>query len=207
LLEHAETVLWRVVSERVLEAASGKVEAITIGIDVNDGPGGAHAELVAVYDVAKRCIARWTGKSYPTSSQEDTLVHVVDLDSHLLEIADERVLVLGCHDLNMFSPRGRANQAENGLRRKRCDAMRALVAKFRPTVVLQHPHSTDTPNIWRLPWLSLAKDTPSLHAWASGIAYYSWGDRERAELARVLDLTKSDATQVLDVVLRSSAYG
>lgn len=35
--------------------------------------------------------------------------------------------------------------------------MHARVARFRPTVMLQHPHSTDTPNIWRMPWESLAR--------------------------------------------------
>jgi hypothetical protein len=122
-------------------------------------------------------------------------------------MAGERVLVLGCHDLNMFSPRGRANQAPDGLRRRRCDAMRTRVVGFKPTIVLQHPHSTDTPNIWRLPWLSLTKEVPTIRAWASGIAYYSWGEGERADLSRVLALTKSDDQQVVDLVLDADAYG
>jgi hypothetical protein len=207
VIDHAAQVLAGVVTERLFDAATGKTDVLTIGIDVVQGSGGSHAELVAVYDVAKRRLVRWTGKSYPTSNQEQTLVHVVDLDTHLLEMAGERVLVLGCHDLNMFSPRGRANQAPDGLRRQRCDLMRTRVVGFKPTIVLQHPHSTDTPNIWRLPWLSLAKAVPTIRTWASGIAYYSWGEGERADLSRVLDLTKSDGQQVVDVVLDATAYG
>ncbi len=206
LRKHAERVLGRVVTDSVLRAARERTAVLTIGIDVLDGPDGIHAELVAVYDVRGGKLVRWTGKSYPTPSQEQTLVHAVDLDTHLIEIAGERALVLGCHDLNMFSPRGRANQAPNGLRRKRCDAMKARVAKFRPTVVLQHPHSTDTPNIWRLPWLTLAKEVPSIKSWASGLAYFSWNGSERADLPRVLELTKSDDS-IVDIVLDAAGYG
>ncbi len=207
LTKAAETVLARVVTDRVLKAAASKTHVLTIGIDLMGGPGDVHAELVAVYDVSTGRIVRWTGKSYPTSNQENTLLHVVDLDTHLLEVAGERVLVLGCHDLNMFSPRGRANQSPTGLRRLRCDAMKARVEKFRPTVVLQHPHSTDTPNIWRLPWLTLAKEVPSVRTWASGIAYYrAWGNGVRADIKRVLAQTKSKEG-VNDVLLNASSYG
>jgi len=207
LTAHAAKYLRTVVTDRVLRAATGKVDVLTIGIDLHYEAELTHAELVAVYDVARRRIVRWTGKSYPTGKQEQTLVHVVDLDTHLLEIAGERVLVLGCHDLNMFSPRGHANQSPGGLRRQRCDDMRRKVARFRPTTVLQHPHSTDTPNIWRMPWLSLAREVPSIRAWGSGIAYYSWRENNRADLDRVLDLTKSDPHDVADIVLNAADYG
>jgi hypothetical protein len=207
LVGEAERQLGRVLTDKVYRAAAGKTDVLTLGIDLFDDDAPQHVELVAVVDISKRKIVRWTGKSYPTSNQERTLVHVADLDTHLLEVADERVLVLGCHDLNMFSPRGHANQSPDGLRRGRCDEMKRRVARFKPTVVLQHPHSTDTPNIWRMPWLSLARDAPSIKAWASGIAYYSWGGKVRSKLDRVLDMTKSDPTSVVDVVLDARAYG
>jgi len=89
-------------------------------------------------------------------------------------LAGERVLILGCHDLNMFSARAIANQRPDGARRQRCDLMAGLVRHFKPTVVLQHPHSTDTPNIWRMPWACLARDYPSVRCYASGIGYYAW---------------------------------
>lgn len=201
----AERQLRGVVSARVLDAARGKMDVLTIGIDLVDSRRAEHAELVAVYDVKARRLVRWTGKSYPTSNQERTLVHCTDLSTHLLEIAQERVLVLGCHDLNMFSPRGHANQSPDGTRRLRCNDMRELAASFRPTIVLQHPHSTDTPNIWRMPWMSLARELPTVRAWASGVAYFSRNGAPRAPLARVLELTKADAS-VVDIVVRSNAY-
>ena len=207
LEEEAERRLAKVVTDRVYRAATGKVDVLTIGIDLRDDDAAEQAELVAVVDVAKRGIVRWTGKSYPTGKQERTLVHVVDLGTHLLEIADERVLVLGCHDLNMFSPRGHANQTPGGLRRERCDEMRRVVARFKPTIALQHPHSTDTPKIWRMPWLSLVREVPSIRAWASGIAYYAWGGTVRSDITRVLDQTRSSARDVLDIVVDASDYG
>jgi len=205
LAKYAAQVLSRVVTDRVLRAAAGKADVLTIGIDIVDGPDNRHAELVGVFDVGKKKLVRWTGKSYPTGDQESTLLHVTDLDSHLLRIAGERVLVLGCHDLNMFSPRGRANQSPDGPRRERCDEMRAKVASFKPTFVLQHPHSTDTPNIWRMPWLSLARDVPSVHTWASGIAYYNNRGKRRAPLRRVQEQTRSEHG-VTDIVIDPKGY-
>ena len=121
LEKHALPTLSRTVTSRVLKAATGKVDVLTIGIDlVSDERKGhnEHAELVVIYEIASRRVF-WTGKSYPTFGQERDLVQVVDLRTHLRRVAGERVLVLGCHDLNMFSPRGRASQ-KPGDRRQRC---------------------------------------------------------------------------------------
>jgi hypothetical protein len=203
LVAAAERVINRVVTKRVLVAAADRVEVLTIGIDLFADPDPKHVELVAVFDVGAAKLVQWTGKSYPTSRQEKTLVQVVDLDTHLLSIAGERVLVFACHDLNMFSPRGRAKQDPQGVRRKRCDAMVAKVQKFRPSVVLHHPHSTDTPNIWRLPWSSLQRAIPSVKLWASGIGYYNPHGPPRAPLMRVLQFTQSGEA-CLDITTHAS---
>lgn len=187
---HAERVLWKALTEQVMKAARGKIDVLTIGIDLL-----GHAELVAVYEFATRRVF-WTGKSYPTSDQEPHLVQVVDLGTHLLEVAGERVLVLGCHDLNMFSPRGRASQARGGRRWNRCENMRDLARRFKPTIVLQHPHSTDSPNIWRTAWSGLVREFPGLKAWASGIAYFAWQGRPRGRLDSVLSATQGGAPSV-----------
>jgi len=183
--EAAELTVRRVVTNRVLRTAAGKGESLTIGIDLSS-QNGLHAELVAFIRCADGRILRWTGKSYPTKGQERTLIQIVDLESHCLRFRGERVLILGCHDLNMFSPRGRINQSSAGNRRKRCDAIRRVVSKFRPTVILQHPHSTDSPRIWLLPWSSLAETcNPALKDWASGICFYHKGGA-RSTLRKVL---------------------
>jgi hypothetical protein len=188
------------VTKEVLAIAKVRTRVLTIGVDlISDAE---HAELVAVIDCGSGEIVRWTGKSYPTGEQEALLVQVADVDSHLLEIAEEKVLVLGCHDLNMFSSRARANQNPNGVRRRRCDAMARAAARFRPTTVLQHPHSTDTPNIWRMPWSCLARDYPTVRTYASGIGYFRWNGKLRRPLREVLEGTRSTAG-VLDLVVNS----
>ncbi|MGO9122885.1 MAG: hypothetical protein ACLQPD_35350 [Desulfomonilaceae bacterium] len=192
---HAEKVLRKVLTERVLNAAHEKTEVLTIGIDVSSDHRPEHAELVAVCELASRSV-HWTGKSYPTGYQERHLVQVADIQTHLLELAGERVLVLGCHDLNMFSPRARANQAQGSLRWKRCEAMERLVKRFSPTVVLHHPHSTDSPNIWRTAWTGVIREFPDLKAWASGIAYFNWGGFPRGELDKVLAATHGGVATV-----------
>lgn len=68
--------------------------------------------------------------------------------------------------------------------------------------MLQHPHSTDSHRIWRMPWSGLVKDTPSIKSWGSGIGYHNWDKAPRMELERVLQFTKSD--DVRDIVIRPS---
>lgn len=200
LTRAAQPVLDACLSKPVLARARTKTRVLTIGVDLEGDD--ADAELVAVVDCDSGNVVRWTGKSYPTGYQESRLVQVADVGSHLVEIADERVLVLGCHDLNMFSARARANQSEDGQRRQRCDAMAKAAARFKPTVVLQHPHSTDTPNIWRMPWACLTRDFPSVRSYASGIGYFRWNGEPRSSLSEVLQGTRS-ATGVFDVIVRS----
>jgi hypothetical protein len=110
------------------------------------------------------------------------------------------VLVLGCHDLNMFSPRVRARVIKGGERWQRCERMREVVRQFRPTLVLHHPHATDTWRTWRMPWLSLAKDHPQVTDWVSGICYYRGGQPPRASLDDVLTRTTSAPQSTLDLV-------
>ena len=166
-----------VITQDVFEAATGVVDVITIGLDLNAGktPRYPHAELVFLFKVPSGERIGVTGKSYPLASQEHTLVHASDLASHFMEAAGERVLVLGCHDLNLFSPRAYANQRPEGARRERTDAFQLLAKKFGPTVVLQHPHTTDTPRIWSAAWGPITRAFDGLKGWASGITYWNHG--------------------------------
>ncbi len=38
---------------------------------------------------------------------------------------------------------------------------------------MQHPHTTDTPNIWNLAWKTVEKEFPYVKHYASGIKYYN----------------------------------
>ncbi len=85
---------------------SGGPRVVTIGLDLTASPRNNffEAELVAVYDLAEKAVIAWTGKSYPTTYQEESLFQVKDIETHFVRIGSQRILVLGCHDLNIFSP-------------------------------------------------------------------------------------------------------
>ena len=218
LVPHAHKVLKRILTAEVLSAARDRADFLTLGIDLNRDKGkhkmdrlprGIHAELVAVVETASGEVMRWTGKSYSLGWQEKTLVHETDLGSHLLRCGKERVLVLGCHDLNMFSNRSYANQKPDGPRRERCNRMRQLAREFRPTVILDHPHSTDSPRIWSTAWggllqlLSRQGDRKAV-SYASGIGYYNDLENPRRELRDVLAGTSCGGNHLLDVVVKGS---
>ncbi len=187
----------------VLRAARDRVNTITLGVDLGEpGTDQPHAELVGVYDVQRDAFVRWTGKSYPTPFQQHSLVHVTNLGSHLVKIHSERVLILGCHDLNMFSGRAWANQKPGSHRRVRCAEMRKVAAQFQPTVVLHHPHSTDSSRIWSVGWGGVKKREKTVRAWASGIHYHNGGGgKPRTSLESVLRATASGDPHVIDVVV------
>lgn len=215
LLPDACKAVGRVLTPRVVDAARGRAEYLTLGVDLNDRSGkrklergarGTHAELVAIVDIAKGEPVQWTGKSYPVSQQERTLVQEVDLDSHLFRCETERVLVLGCHDLNMFSPRAKANMIDGSDRQRRSESMRRLARKFRPTMILHHPHTTDSPRIWSTAWSGARKVLPrkdgGRHVWASGIAYYNGGEARRGTLRGVREATRCCDEDVVDICVR-----
>ena len=211
-----EKALWRVVTEEVLIAARPRARFLTVGVDLNnlgvkartgEYAHDTHVEMVAVVDTDSGKIVCCTGKSYPVNWQEKTLVQETNLESHLFRWGKKYVLVLGCHDLNMFSNRAYNNQNQKGLRRKRCDKMRKLVKKFKPAIILQHPHSTDSPRIWSTAWSGASQWLPSGHTYASGIAYYREENENEEEneprvcLNDVLTGTRCCDSHVLDVIV------
>lgn len=200
LIAYAEPILGRVLTRQVCRAAAAKVDVVTLGVDLGEPPE-PHAELVAVYDLRSGRV-HWTGKSYPTAAQEASLVRAPMLRQHLIRTNGERVLVLGCHDLNMFSGRSWSNQARGGARRRCCRTMRRLAKAFRPTVVLQHAHSTDSPNIWRTAWAGLRAELPTVVVWASGIDYSRPHGRRRGSLPAVLAAT-AGAGHSIDIVVNA----
>ena len=201
LVPFAEKALWQVVDEDIRTKLRQRSRFLTVGVDlVRDGQskvgGGSdtRAELVGVVDLDESEIVRWTGKSYPVPRQEErVLVQETHLESHLLSVAGHRVLVLGCHDLNVFNGRARAN-AKNA-RRKRRRKMETLARRFKPTMVLHHPHQTDSRTIWRQGWSGLQGALAFDGPYASGIAYFP--DPKKSSKAR----------GHLDDVLRKTAGG
>lgn len=88
---------------------------LTIGIDSyknkislsNVSIRQPHVEIVTLLDL-KTNKYYLTGKSYPTPGQENGLVRFQDLKTHFVDLPIGKVLILGCHDLNVFNPRGTA---------------------------------------------------------------------------------------------------
>jgi hypothetical protein len=160
----------------------------TIGIDGSNNIG-THVELVAIYDLRKCEVIHWTGKFYPTEGQNARLVKINDLTSHFVDLNKKRVLILGCHDLNVFNPRGQASANPAGWKKTKADQFINLCKEFDPEIILQHPHTTDSSNIWNSAWRQVEKDFPNIQHYASGIKYYRRGG-ERERLHKVLEKTK-----------------
>ena len=159
LHEAGSRAVKKCLTDNVLKRARRQARYLTLGVDFNDTEQKAsnrtHAELVAVVDTKLGEVIHWTGKSYPTGSPNDqsrTLVQA-PLKTHLFQSREDKVLFLGCHDLHMFSDRGKPLQQ----REKRKQDMRALAKEFSPNIVLHHPHTTYSPKVWDSAWGSLKK--------------------------------------------------
>lgn len=210
IIPFAQQAIDKVLTKEILKKARSRAKFLTFGVDLNYGGRGKntsehslsrpHAEVVAVVDTVSKKVVHWTGKSYPLNSQENKLVCVDDLKSHLFRNGKDRVLILGCHDLTIFN--NRAYENAKGTRKKRAKKMRMLTKEFKPTIILQHPHSTDTHRTWAQPWKiasdSLA-DKHDKHIYASGIAYYNGEEGCRRKLADVLNGTRCCDKHVVDV--------
>ena len=163
----------------------------TIGIDgLNPKNYNQRIELVAIYDLMNEKIIRWTGKSYATNEfQKRNLISIKDFNSHFIQVNGDSILVLGCHDLNIFSPRGNKIRKPDSWKGIIASEMKKLCKKYKPSIVLQHPHTTDTPNIWNNAWITLQQELPYVKHFASGIKFYN-ENGVRGDLKTVLAKTK-----------------
>ena len=138
LIKEAEKHL-SVLLDDGLNKRLGKIaDFISIGIDsfkekvstTQNFIGKPHIELACMVDL-RNLKFYWTGKSYPTTTQERGLVRITDFKSHFFKLAGiGKVMVLACHDLNMFNNR---NMKNTGAWRKRMKhEFRALAKKERP---------------------------------------------------------------------------
>ena len=200
LIAAAQPSVTALLSQRVVSAAARCTQYLTLGIDLV-WEDGLHGELVAIVDVAAGTVAHWTGKSFPSAAQSYRLIQVAGLQSHCFDGADERVLVLGDHDLSIYNPRARKSLDQGSLRGRRCQEMDALLSRYQPTMVLQHPHNMDSPQLFSQEWKQLLKQVPSISCWASGIAYCSRdeGEAPLRSLDEVLQGARS-AREVVDVI-------
>lgn len=160
----------------------------TIGID-GSNTAKRKIELVAVYDLKNEEVIKWTGKFYPTEVQKRNLIKINDLDTHFIELNNQKVVILGCHDLNVFSPRGQKKAKPDGWRKQKADEFINLCKKFEPEIILQHPHTTDVPKTWSPAWQKVEKEFPYVKHYAGGIKYYR-KEGTRGDIGKVLEKTK-----------------
>lgn len=178
------------ICRNTFEKSKEIADYITIGIDSQNPNNNQHIELVAIFNLKKSKVIHWTGKFYPTEGQKRGLIKINDLNTHFIQLNNQKIVILGCHDLNVFSPRGHAVAKLGGWKRKTADNFRKLCQEFEPDIILQHPHTTDTPNIWNLAWKTVEKEFPHVKCYASGIKYYYDDGHPRGPLNKVLEKTK-----------------
>ncbi|MBI4614052.1 MAG: hypothetical protein HY720_10625 [Planctomycetes bacterium] len=211
-------VLWReaklavdsVLTERLRSKLLKVTDAVTLGVDsfkttvsvASEQIRDLHIELVYLVDLRTGRRHR-TGKSYPTGGQDRGLLRTVDLGSHFCEFDGETVLLLGCHDLKAFEPRGIAN-ARGWRRGVMCD-WRAEVERRRPTVVIHHPHTTDTARTWCHAWAGLSKIAPGIRLCASAGRHHDQKHAPRHPISKVLASTVGGTA--LDLVMRVEPPG
>jgi hypothetical protein len=192
LVSEAEKGVFDFLLSKELQAALSRAcNFLTLGVDAKhyDPTYGTHAELVGVYDTDQHRFLGWTGKSYPVQHQTRSLMYCKDLESHFIKLDNVSVMVLGCHDLNIFSPRSRASASRGSYKDRVMAQMDHLVRKYQPEVVLHHPHSTDSPRIWQTAWSGVRQSIPSCHTYSSGIFYGFRGNPPRGRLDKVLAST------------------
>ncbi|MBN2256906.1 MAG: hypothetical protein JW704_03670 [Anaerolineaceae bacterium] len=175
-------------------------DSITIGIDT-DKPDIStssqqirylHSELVALLDL-RTGKYHWTGKTLPTAGQEKGLVRIENLSSHFIDIGYGKVMILGCHDLAIFSERGKKTTFNPW--RKRVREEFTILAKIEaPIFVLHHPHTTDSSMTWKACWNCINEELPTVKNYVGAGVYYYPDGESRDNLASVLTNTKMGST-------------
>ena len=182
LIKEAEKCARFVLSGGLGEKLREVTDYLTLGIDsykeeistTKNIINQLHIELVFLIDLRSNKF-EWTGKSYPTSSQQNGLVRIADLKKHFFDLEDVgKLMILGCHDLTVFNPR---SQTAKGWRKEINKAFKELADEEKPVCVLQHPHTTVKVRTWLNAWSCLGELLPSVTRYASAGRYYE-SDRE-----------------------------
>lgn len=183
---------WETLPVKTKRKLQSSVKYITFGIDSNNINENDRViqciQFVALFDTSKSKVIHWIGKSYPTSyDQKNRLIEFEDLSTHFVKVNKETICLLGCHDLKIFSPRAKAIAGEERLRKiKQFDK---LMKQFKPNLILQHPHNTDTYKIWNTEWKTIEKKYPFVTEYVSAIRYFNNGHKKRGTMNSVLDKT------------------
>lgn len=224
LVEEAKKCAKSVLSNDLANRLRECTDYVTLGVDSKEHRENLkkpHIELVLVFDLRHdppRCTF-WTGKSYPLSKQQNGLVRISDLQTHFAVFDGEKVMILGCHDLKMFDPRHYKRNGMNDWRKSIIKDFHTLAQEEKPTLVLQHPHTTDcvegiqiagkkagkrSPGIWDRAWEHLMKIIPTTSIrYASAGKYWNNSEPTRSKLEDVLKKTKN--TDTIDFIVQQCA--
>lgn len=202
LVPHVQQMALELVGQSGAE--SGPARYLSLGIDLKAPSGKVHVETSVLYDTRSNEITGLTGKSYPTTGQQDALVRNPLSTNHVVDVASDRALTLVCHDLSVFNPRGRA--VRRGLRDRVGDEMERHIRSRKPTIALHQAHTVEGPATWTAAWNALRRQNEdSLGAWTTAFRYLGFnGVRPKKPLSRtVLDRTRGGDLPAIDVVLAS----
>ena len=143
-----------IVTPEVQEAAKGAVDHVILGVDVWPSQHRkAYGEVACLYSFANGKCVPVTGKSYPNTGQQNHLIRNPDVD-HVVQIDEDRVAVLVCHDLAAWNPRG--NAVAKGVRATAWRAMQDAVGDAQPTLAVHLAHTVSTADTWRNAWSRFA---------------------------------------------------
>jgi hypothetical protein len=191
----AEDCIKKVLNEDLLNKIKKISDYISIGIDsikektstrYNDN-SRPHIELVFLIDL-KRNNRYWTGKTYPTTKQEKYLLDIEDYKTHFINLPEVgKIMILGCHDLNMFNCRAWLTTGE---KRKRVKSEFIKLAKNEnPICVLHHPHTYAKIRTWANGFNGLKKFLPSIKYFISTGKYYE-ANNDKAKWTEINKLLK-----------------
>lgn len=181
LVEEAEKCARLVLSGGLDKKLGELTDYITLGIDsykekistTQNYINQPHIELVFLIDLRNN-ESYWTGKSYPTSNQQNGLVRISDLRTHFFHLDDiGKLMILGCHDLTIYNPRSRNAK---GWRERVNMEFKELARNEEPLCVLQHPHTTDCVSVWAAAWNNLRQSISSVEKYASAGRWPHSGD-------------------------------
>lgn len=210
LVKEAKKCVDSILETDLREQLANFTDYITLGIDsfkekkseVDFDTKEPHVELVFLINLKSNEL-HWTGKSHPVQSQRKGLVHIVDHGSHFVDIEGiGMVMILGCHDLNIFNKRSRT--PKDGpivdFKNKFID----LTNERKPVYVLHHPHTTIKARTWNSPWKKLKETNQAMQYAGAGIYYKR--NEARDALDKVLMKTKC-GNSIDFLYVKSQLYG
>jgi len=206
LISKAQEQCDLLIDEEMRKELAAHTDYVTIGVDSYKDKISTsctkisqdHIELVALINL-KTGQYHWTGKSYLTIGQERKLVRIQDLRTHFIEISIGKAMILGCHDLTLFNPRSIATTKAEWRIKIRDDFFK-IIKEEQPTIILHHPHTTESPKTWGTSWGGVTRTVPTVTNYISAGRYIKRSEKS-ATLNEVLQNTKCGST--IDFIIES----